>query len=429
MSLTQNEKISQLTESTMVVGMDIASDRHWARAFDWRGIEIAEVFRFENDAEGFGYLMSWIRDAAVRKNKDHVVIGAEPTGHYWFTLAEYLKKSDIKLVMVNPHHVKKSKEMDDNHPSKNDRKDPKLIARLVLEGRYMIPYAPEGIYAELRTAMNIRERIVRDMIRSKNQIQRWLKIYFPEYQKVFSDVYGTGSMSILREGLLPTDLIALGVDGINAIWRRIKLRAVGRKRAQQLYTAAECSVGCTNGLAMARIEIQLLMQDYDAKHRQYDEIMELVESLCGQIPETAALMDISGIGLTSVAGFFAEVGDIRRFESPRQIQKLAGLAITENSSGKHKGKSEISRRGRSRLRKVLFLAVFNLLGKYGDSEFRKLHQYYTTRDKNPLKKMQSIMAISCKLIRVFYAVTTKGCAYNPAKMLADINRHAPLIAA
>ena len=60
------------------------------------------------------------------------MVGAEPTGHYWFSLAEFLEDEGIKLVLVNPYHVKQSKEMDDNHPSKTDRKDPKLIARLVM---------------------------------------------------------------------------------------------------------------------------------------------------------------------------------------------------------------------------------------------------------------------------------------------------------
>ena len=126
----------------------------------------------------------------------------------------------------------------------------------------------------------------------------------------------------------------------------------------------------------------------------------------------------------TVAGLFAEIGDIRRFESPRQIQKLAGLAITENSSGKHKGPTEISRRGRSRLRAILFRAAIPLLAK--NREFQLLHRYYTTRQNNPLQKIQSVIAICCKLLRVFYALATKDCAYSPEKMLADIQRNQPL---
>ena len=40
MNNTQNEKIAQVTNDTMVVGIDIGSQKHWARAFDNRGMEL-----------------------------------------------------------------------------------------------------------------------------------------------------------------------------------------------------------------------------------------------------------------------------------------------------------------------------------------------------------------------------------------------------
>ena len=355
------------------------------------------------------------------------MVGLEPTGHYWFTLAAYLQGSSIKLVLVNPYHVKRSKELDDGHPSKSDKKDPKTIAKLVLEGRYAFPYIPQGLYAELRVAMNCRWRVQKELTSVQNQIQRWLKIYFPEHKTVFGQFEGMGSMALLHAAPFPSDLIALGVDGINQIWRQMKLRCVGLKRAQRAFEAAKNSVGCTTGIEAARMELQILLEDYDVKLQQYERIMEVVESLCGQIPEAEELLQIKGIGLTTVAGIFAEVGDIRRFSSPRQLQKLAGLAITENSSGKHKGQTEISRRGRAHLRAILFRAAMPLVAK--NEEFQKLHQYFTTRAENPLKKMQSMIAICCKLLRVFYAVAIKGCAYSAEKMLADIHRNQPLKAA
>ena len=124
--------------------------------------------------------------------------------------------------------------------------------------------------------------------------------------------------------------------------------------------------------------------------------------------------------MITVAGFLAEVGDVRRFESSRQIQKLAGLSLRENSSGKHKGQTTISKRGRSKLRTVLFNAAIPLIAK--NPEFKSLHEYYTTRANNPLKKKQSVIAISCKLIRVFYAILANGVTYDPQKLLSDIHR-------
>lgn len=50
MNYTQNEKIDQVTDTTMVVGIDIGSQIHYERAFDNRGRELTKrVFSFKND--------------------------------------------------------------------------------------------------------------------------------------------------------------------------------------------------------------------------------------------------------------------------------------------------------------------------------------------------------------------------------------------
>ena len=57
-----------------------------------------------------------------------------------------------------------------------------------------------------------------------------------------------------------------------------------------------------------------------------------------------------------------------------------------------------------------------------NEEFKEIHGYYRTRKKNPLKKMQSVIAVACKAIRIFYTILTKGVSYDGAKMLQDIKR-------
>ena len=59
-----------------------------------------------------------------------------------------------------------------------------------------------------------------------------------------------------------------------------------------------------------------------------------------------------------------------------------------------------------------------MVGK--NKEFKEIHRYYTTREKNPLKKMQSLIAVACKLVRVFYVILVKGISYDSSKMLKDI---------
>lgn len=421
MKYTQNEKIMQLTEKTLIVGADIASETQYARAFDNRGIEVGKLLKFTNDVDGFKVMASWLGELKQKYQKQQIIVGMEPTGHYWFTLAQYLKDCGIKIVLVNPFHVKRSKELDDNSPTKNDRKDPKTIAMLVKDGRYMEPYIPTGLYREIRIVMDTRWQIVKQLNVIRNRVKRWLSIYFPEFPIVFGDWEGKAALIVLKEFPTPKQILEKGIDGIIARWHKDKIRAVGRKRATRLYEVAQGTVGVREGLTAAKNDLTVLLEDYEVKMRQYEKTMALVEQLVYQIPGIHEILKIKGVGMVMTAGFIAEVGDISRFNHPQQIQKLAGLNLKENSSGKHKGKTTISKRGRRRLRALLFQGILPLVAT--NQEFRELHQYYTTRVQNPLKKKQSLILLCCKVIRIFYALLTKQIAYDPQKMMNDIQRN------
>ena len=131
----------------------------------------------------------------------------------------------------------------------------------------------------------------------------------------------------------------------------------------------------------------------------------------GWLPGGAANRD-------ALAGILAEMGDVRRFDDVKKIQKLSGLGLVACSSGKHKGETKISHRGRKRLRYWLFQAARSAVSHA--EEFKTLHVYYTTRPDNPLKKMQSLIVIACKILRVIFAILSTGQKYDPAKMLRDI---------
>lgn len=420
MNYTQNTKILQVTNSTIIIGVDIGSETNFARVFDWRGLEMSrKVFRFDNDLEGFQNFLTYIDSYLTIASAKQVIVGCEPTGHYWFNLARYLEEHNIKLALVNPYHVKQIKELDDNSPKKTDLKDPKTIAKLVVDGRYSYPYLPKGIYADLREAVSSRERIVKEVNAITNRIKRWLKIYFPEYLVVYRNFSAESGLTVLEVAPLPQDIMELGSEGVNKLWREKKLRAVGMKRAKTLIEAAHNSIGLSGGVC-AKMELRLLLEDFRTKQRQLEEITSVLEVETLKVPYADKLLAIKGVGLITVAGFLSEVGDIRRFDSPKQIQKLAGLELKENSSGKHHGRSSISKRGRKRLRKILFQVMLPMI--QNNAEFCEIYQYFTTRQKNPLTGKQAIIAAGCKLIRVFYAILKHGMDYDPQKLRMDIVR-------
>jgi transposase len=417
MNYTQNEKIMSITENTLVIGIDIAKQFQYARAFDYRGIELSKVKSFENTADGFKTFHEWLKLVAKENKKDNIIVGLEPTGHYWFTLGNFLNELGIKLVLVNPFHVKRSKELDDNSQTKNDLKDPKTIAKLVIDGRYSKPYIPEGIYSELRIAMGMKESLSKNINIIKNKVDHWLDKYFPEFNDVFADWEGKAALISLTEFATPEEVLSTGVQQIVKIWKKGVKRAVGNQRAVRLIEAAKISIGIKEGLRMAKNEIKVNLEQYTLYLKQNEQLEIEIQELAFQVPGVKEMVSIKGVGIMTAAGFIAEVGDIKRFTHPSQIQKLAGLNLIESSSGKHKGKTSISKRGRARLRALLFRVIMPLVSK--NNEFKMLHDYYTNRKENPLKKKQSLILLCCKLIRIFFTVITKKVEYDPQKLIRD----------
>ncbi|AFH61394.1 transposase IS110 [Paenibacillus mucilaginosus K02] len=389
---TQNERINQITSSTLIVSVDIAKFNHVARAQDYRGVEFGKALTFENNREGITRFLGWFRSIMTERGSEKVIVGMEPTGHYWLNLAYYLQDEQVMFGVVNPLHVKKSKELDNNSPTKNDIKDAKVIAQLVKDGRYAVPNLPQGVYAALREAMKIRDHLTTDLSVVQSRVHNWLVRYFPEFFTEFKDWECKSARQMLSLGLLPHELVFVTDEVLLRHLKEAAKRGLGPARVRSLKDAASRSIGIKEGSELAKMELQLLLAQYVLLQSKFEELEAKLDELLGQIPYVQQILAIKGIGRDTIAGFLAEVGDISSYRHPKQIVKLAGLNLKENASGKHKGQTQITKRGRKRLRALLFRVMMPLVAK--NQAFKALHEYYTKRQSNPLKKMQSLIALA-----------------------------------
>ena len=417
----KNEKLSFITDDMLIAGCDIGSEAHYIRAIDVRGRELSSgAFEFSNTSEGFANAKAWVLALAAKNDKKQIVLGLEPTGHYWFALAAWMISNGISVVQVNPYAVKQSKEIEDNSQLKDDRKDPKLIANLVKDGNYGMPYLPEKVYADMRRLSMFRDQLTEDRIRNINRLHRELKIYFPEYMDAFGKIDGAFSLELLKEAPFPDELAALGTEGMKQIWHEAKLRGRGYANASSILEYARKSVGIRDGADASRQAVKWFVSRIIELDGQLSDIENKLNQRCMEIPHAKNILAISGIGENILSGILAEMGDISRFDDVKEIQKLSGLGLVAGSSGKHTGETKISHRGRKRLRYWLFQAAKSAVAH--SEEFKELHVYYTTRKQNPLKKMQSLIVIACKILRVIFTILTKGTTYDPKKLLGDIVR-------
>lgn len=292
-----------------------------------------------------------------------------------------------------------------------------MIAQLVKDGRYSAPYFPTGVYAELREAVKIRDHLSNELQRMQAKVHNWLDRYFPEFLTVFTSWEGKAALETLKRFPLPQDIIRVGALEVLTTWQKSIKRGLRPKRADELVEQARHSVGLQEGVNMARLELKTLLTTYETIQQQMEQVMKEIEDVLNDIPGVQHILTIPGIGIATVAGFFAEVGDLSRYQHPRQIQKLAGLNLKENRSGKHRGKTRITKRGRPQLRALLYKVIRPLVAK--NPAFQALHTYYTTRQENPLRKQQSLIALCCRLLRIMFVLARKQIDFDMNKMMKD----------
>ena len=403
----KNDKLSFISDDMLILGCDIGSETHYVRAIDTRGRELSrKALAFENNAEGFQKARDWAVQLAAVNDKKQIVLGLEPTGHYWFCLAAWMVSNGISVVQVNPYAVKQTKELEDNSQQKDDRKDPKLIANLVKDGNYGMPYLPEKVYAELRRLSMFREQLTEDRNRSMNRLHREMKIYFPEYKDAFGKIDGAFCMAVLKEAPFPEDILRLGIEGIREIWHKAKLRGRGYSRAAEIVKYAETSIGLKDGTAAGKEAVRWFVEKIMELDEELAGIENRLNEKCKEIPHAENILEISGIGERILSGILAEMGDISRFDDAKELQKLSGLGLVSCSSGKHKGETRISHRGRKRLRYWLFQAPGQRW--HMERNINGSMPTIQTRAENPLQKMQSLIVIACKLLRVIYTMLKTG---------------------
>jgi transposase len=109
---------------------------------------------------------------------------------------------------------------------------------------------------------------------------------------------------------------------------------------------------------------------------------------------------IKGLGYQSLAVIVAETNGFAAFESAAQLVSYAGYDVVANESGKRIGKTKISKKGNSRIRRSLHFPAFNVI-KYEVNTFKNL--YLRVFDRSKLK-MKAYTAVQKKLLTIIYAL-------------------------
>ena len=118
---------------------------------------------------------------------------------------------------------------------------------------------------------------------------------------------------------------------------------------------------------------------------------------------------IKGLGLQSLAVIVAETNGFAAFENIAQLVSYAGYDVVENQSGKRNGKTKISKKGNSRIRRCLHFPAFNMV-TYNVAPFKNLYERVFEKSKI---KMKAYTAVQKKLLEFIFILWKKDEAFDP----------------
>lgn len=402
----KTKKTRAVNQKVLIATIDGGKDTHYGYYRCPDGTE-GESFPFWNNGRGFQEFWERISSAAKTHGLEEIIVGFESTGPYMEPLALFLRnKKGVRLVQVNPMHTKRLKELPGNSPLKTDRKDPKVIADIIALGHALTVVIPEGPAAELRRLTQGRERTIESRTRLFNQLQNLLALSFPEFLQVMKDVKTASAQHLLRHYPTPEDIVALGETALAALLRKVSRGKLREDRARALFEAASESVGLKDGRKSMLLEIELMLDTIATYERFVEGFETEMLRYLGQIPYSDMILSLKGIGTVTAAGLIGEVGDFSKFSTIGEVMKLAGLDLYEVSSGKHRGKLRISKRGRPLMRKLLYLAALSTIRKGG-----VMHEWYQRALGRGMLRMKALVAVGRKLLGIIFALVRDHSVY------------------
>ncbi len=407
------------SEHYLIVGIDIAKDRHHAFFGTATGKTLLKKFVFDNTYEGFRKLLDQTEALRVRHDLSKVVYGMEPTANYHKPLGEGLIELGRSVVLVSGVTVKRNRESLDGRWDKHDGKDSANVADLISQGKCLYYEYPSAELRGLRGLLSLKRRLKKQehsyRVRIRNHL---IAQYFPEMDRDYERL-GAEGLSIVRWCLPASQITQLDVGPFIERVRSRRITMEKRRRLEAIWEKAGESIGC-DGVPGVDHEAKVMVEGLKQIREMIKETEEKIQELCEPFPEYEYLLTIPGFGPDVSAKVIGAIGDPDRFQNWKQVLKLAGLDLSADRSGKDSDKAvpEISKRGKADLRYALYQAAFVASTKNQD-----FMRYYTSkiqgREKEKGIHTKMLVKLSAKMLLIAWTLMKRKEAFDPGYLNAE----------
>ena len=225
------------------LGIDIGKNNHVASLLDHDGKIVFKAFSFSNTTDGAESLIDKLNLFVT--DVSSIEIGMEATGHYWLALYSFLIEKEFVIHVVNPIQTDGWRKGIEIRKRKTDIIDSVLIADLIRYGDFVETHLSDENILSLRNLCRFRNYLVDSIGDLKRKIICVLDQVFPEYESVFSNIFGKTSKEILLQFSSPSELEKLSVDTLAELLASLSRNKISHEKAEILSDKAAHSFGVT----------------------------------------------------------------------------------------------------------------------------------------------------------------------------------------
>jgi transposase len=314
----------------------------------------------------------------------------ESTGVFPSALYDILEEAGMNPIIGNARHIK-------NMPGrpKTDQGDSEWIAEVCSKGLVMPSFVAPKAIRELREYTRCRDKLVSDLVRAKNRVERTLELNGFKLSCTLSDIFGASGRSVLQKLCDKGELTVL--DAAGSLRRNVK------KSPEEIKDSID---GVMRESSRRLLAIQLGAVDRAAAAIEAHEaaMFQMAEPYAAYI---SLLTTIPGMGVRAAAAILAELSDsFDKFPSASKLTFWAGLAPSpKESAGKRK--SAKTQKANKFVKSVLVECAWAAV-KVKGTRFSMWHR----RKERKLGRKKAIIGVARKLLACIYSMVKNGEFYN-----------------
>jgi transposase len=396
------------SQEFLVVGIDVAKEKHHAFLGTANGKSLLRRLVFDNSREGFEALIHRAQAIMAQEGLTKVVYGLEPTADYHKPLGEFLVKNSYPVVLVSNGAVKQNRETLDGRWDKNDTKDSANVGDLISQGKVLYYDLPRIEIRDLRSLLSFKRKLKVQEHSLRMRIRNHLVTqFFPELDGYYGRSEGE-NLAIVKWCLNPSRIASMEFEEFLQLVTRRNRGEAQRQRLRSIHEAARSSVGCEVSESVT-FEAKMLVDHLSRVREVIAETDAKIAVVCRKLPGYKSIVSIPGIGPVVAAAVMAAIGDPHHFTSRKQVLKLAGLDLSASRSGKNSARvtPKISKKGKAGLRYALYQSalIATTRNKYFIEYFSRL---IAGREREQGIKTKMRVKVAAKILVIAWTLWKRG---------------------